>query len=347
MNNHQGTKIIRLVGTWINDYLPDRNVVSDKTVTNYETAMSLFLDFLEQKKHITVGTLSPQCFATVNIEDWLDWLSKTRKCGSNTCNNRLSALRSFLKYVARTDKSFAYLYADAQTIPLRKVANKPVKGISRNGLKAFFSVFTQSTNTGKKYLTLFTLMYNCGLRLDEILSIRIKNLRLEAPHPSVTVMGKGSKIRTLTILPKTKAMLEAYMRVFHKGQANELSYLFYSRNLGPTGKCSQMAVSKQLKLHAAKAHELCADVPPNFHCHQLRHACASHLLENGLNVVQLSRFLGHRNLSTTMVYIDVNLAMKQAALEKMDDDSTKGIKKKWKNSDSLSKACGIRKLEEK
>lgn len=347
MKNRQATKIIRLLGTWIHDYLPLRNVTSSKTLSNYETALTLYLEFLENEKSVRIGTLSADHFETGYIEEWLVWLGAERKCSAATCNNRLSAVRSFLKYVARMEKSLSYLYAEAQAIPSQKAITKPVEGLSKKGLKALLSVIEQTTKTGRKYLALFTLIYNCGLRIDEALSITLKDLHLEATdHPSVTVLGKGSKMRTLAILPRTKKLLEAYMKTFHCGISDETNYLFYSRNTGPTGKSSQAAISKQLKGYAKLAHEICNEVPLGFHCHQLRHACATHLLEDGINIVQLSRFLGHSDLSTTMRYIDVGLHMKTEALTKMDYDSNKGIKQKWKGSESLVEACGLRRKKE-
>lgn len=342
MSNSRNTKIIRLLGSWVNDYLPLRNVTSDKTLKNYESSLCLFLEFLEKEKGIKIGTLSAASFETGYIEEWMDWLHGTRACGASTCNNRLSALRSFLKYVSRNEKSLSYLYVEAQAIPLLKTVTAPVEGMSRKGLKTLFSVIDQRNRTGRKYLTLFTLVYNCGLRIDEALSITLKDLHLEAEHPSVTVIGKGSKMRTLAILPRTRKLLEAYIATYHGKAHHETHYLFYSRNTGPTGKSSQTAISKQLRIYAKQAHEICSEVPLDLHCHQFRHACATHLLEDGINIVQLSRFLGHSNLSTTMRYIDVGLQMETEALAKIDCDSNNGIKPKWKKSQSLAEACGLK-----
>lgn len=346
MGKAKDTRMIRLLGSWANDYLPLRNVTSDKTLKTYTTSLSLFLEFLETEKGVRVGTLSESRFEANCIEDWMGWLQRTRSCSAATCNNRLSALRSFLKYVSRKDKSLSYLYAEAQVIPLRKVVHTPVKGISRKGLKTLLSVIDQRTRTGKKYLALFTLIYNCGLRLDEVLSITLRNLRLEGEQASITVMGKGSKVRTLAILPRTKRLLESYIETHHRKPFEQENYLFYSRNTGPRGKSSQAAVSKQLRVYARRAHEICDEVPPSLHCHQLRHACATHLLEDGINIVQLSRFLGHSNVTTTMRYIDVGLQMKADALAKIDCESTKGIKSKWKSAQSLAEACGLRSFKE-
>ena len=68
---------------------------------------------------------------------------------------------------------------------------------------------------------------------------------------------------------------------------------------------TQSAMDKVLKKHAGIAHEICKEVPLGLHAHQLRHAKASHWLEDGMNIIQISFLLGHEQLQTTMIYLDV------------------------------------------
>ena len=110
---------------------------------------------------------------------------------------------------------------------------------------------------------------------------------------------------------------------------------------------SQTAVSKRLKLHAKSASSLCADVPLNLHAHQLRHAKASHWLDDGINIVQISLLLGHQQLETTMVYLDVTLEQKSLALKCREDGYVHDIQKKWQcNQNSLSALCGVKSLKD-
>jgi len=340
--NQLTLRITHLIGEWINIYLPSQNIRSEKTARNYEYAISLFLDFLEKDKRVDSLSIVPDDFCPQNMEEWIKWLTNNRNCCPATCNNRLGALRTFLKYVARTDHSLAYLYHEAQAIPLQKVLKKAVTGVSKKGLKSLLSVPDQRTSTGRKYLTLFTVMYNIASRLDEILSLTIRDLHIDVSSAYVTVIGKGSKIRTLYLLPRTVTLLRKYLKEFHGSFPAPVSYVFYSRNIGPRGKISQVAVNKQLKKYAMKAHETCTEVPVSLHCHQIRHSAATHWLDNGMNIVQISTILGHSNIQTTMVYFDINLEMKKKAIEKIEDETISKIPKKWKFQNSLSVSCGIK-----
>ena len=342
--NKPALRITHLIGEWINIYLPSQNIRSAKTAKNYEYAIALYLDFLEKEKHVDCISIVPDDFNPQNMEEWLIWLGTSRNCCSATCNNRLGALRTFLRYVARTDRALSYLYHEAQAIPLRKVIKRPIKSISKKGLKALLSTPDQRTKIGRKYLTLFIVMYDTGVRLDEILSLTIRNVHIDESIPHITVIGKGSKIRTLSLLPRTVKLLRNYLDESKVKNSGSDSYVFYSRNTGPSGKSSQVAVNKQLKKYAGIAHKVCSEVPLSLHCHQIRHSSATHWLANGMNIVQISALLGHSNIETTMVYLDINLEMKAIALQKVEDETISKIPKKWKLKSNLAESCGIKSI---
>ena len=203
-----------------------------------------------------------------------------------------------------------------------------------------------STRTGCRDLVLLIVMYNTAARIDEILSMKIQQLHLDTDKPNVTVFGKGSKIRTLYLLPKAVAHLKRYMKEFHAEQPDPESYIFYSRNIGVMCKMSQEAVNKQLKKYAVSAHSICSEVPVNLHAHQIRHAKASHWLEDGMNIVQISFLLGHSNIQTTMAYLDITTEEETKALATLEDENNRNISKKWKSDmSSLAAFCGVHEMK--
>ena len=94
---------------------------------------------------------------------------------------------------------------------------------------------------------------------------------------------------------------------------------------------TELAIDKRLKMYGKKAHEICVDVPLTIHAHQFRHGKASHWIEDGLNVLQVSFLLGHKHLETTMVYLDITTEDKAKALAMLENENDKKITKKWKN----------------
>ena len=84
------------------------------------------------------------------------------------------------------------------------------------------------------------------------------------------------------------------------------------------------------------------------HAHQFRHAKASHWLEDGMNIVQISFLLGHAQLQTTMIYMDITIEQEAKAMATLESENDKKVTAKWKNTDtSISSLCGISKLSKK
>ena len=340
---NESVMIARYINSFLNEYVPSQKSRSSHTLKSYQYALALYIGFLDTEKKICAESLCGGCFSRTIIEEWLQWLIKQRGCSPETCNNRLASLRAFLKYLGSREISLLYLSEDATRIPRKKEVRKKVKGMSKKAVQVLLSVPDLSTKAGRRDLALMIIIYSTAARMDEILSLKTEQLHLNAEKPNVTIIGKGSKIRTLYLLPKAVTHLKKYLKVFHGDTPDPKAYVFYSRNTGPHGKMSQTAVSKRLKKHAGAAHEMCDEVPRDLHAHQLRHAKASHWLEDGMNIVQISFLLGHEQLQTTMVYLDITLEQELKALQTLEDENDKKVSKKWKNvKGGLAEFCGVK-----
>lgn len=110
-------------------------------------------------------------------------------------------------------------------------------------------------------------------------------------------------------------------------KSNPDSFVFYSRMKGYRNKMTQTAVAKQLRKYAAVAHEESSEVPLDLHAHQIRHAKASHWLEDGMNIVQISFLLGHADVKTTMVYLDITTEQEEKALATLENEKDREMPK--------------------
>lgn len=338
-------ELAKHIYNWLHVHTSSIQSNSPHTIKTYSITLSLFVGFLEGKKKIDLSSLNVGCFSRNYIEEWILWLKEERGCSPQTCNIRLTALRTFLKYLADRDLSCLALYQCTTLIPRQKVEKKKVIGMSKEAIKILLSVPDVSTKTGRRDLVLLIILYCTAARIDEILSMRISQLHLETDKPYITVIGKGRKIRTLYILPKGVSHLKKYMEEFHLANPNPDAFVFYSRNKGIFGKMTPESVNKQLKKYATLAHGICKEVPLGLHAHQIRHTKASHWLEDGMNIVQISFLLGHVSLHTTMIYLDITTEQELKALATLEDENQKNTPKKWKSeSDSLAAFLGIKEI---
>ena len=320
---NESVMIARHINTFLNEYVPSQKSRSCHTLKSYRYALALYIGFLDTEKKISAESLCGGCFDREIIEQWLKWLMEQRGASPETCNNRLASLRTFLKYLGSREISLLYLCQDATRIPRKKQVRKKVKGMSKKAVQALLQAPDLSTKAGRRDLTLMIAIYSTAARIDEILSLKTEQLHLDGQKPNVTIIGKGSKIRTMYLLPKAVSHLKKYIKEFHGDTPYPKAYVFYSRNTGPHGKMSQTAVNKQLKKHAKTVRKICDEVPLNIHAHQLRHAKASHWLQDGMNIVQISFLLGHEQLQTTMVYLDITTEQELKALKTLEDENDK------------------------
>jgi len=267
----EAIKISRYINAFLTEYAPQHKTNSEHTLKSYEYALSLYIDFLETEKHIQAENFNGDCFSRTFIEEWLVWIATKRACSPASCNVRLASLRAFLKYLGSRDIAYRHLFQEATLIESRKSVHKKVIGMSKKAIQVLLSVPDVSTKTGRRDMALMIMIYSTAARIDEILSLKVKQLNLKAKKPYATVIGKNDKIRTLYLLPQVVAHMKKYLEEHHGKDPNPEAYVFYSRNAGIFGMMTQPAVKKRLLLQAKKAHRICADVPLDLHAHQLRH----------------------------------------------------------------------------
>lgn len=333
----------RYVFDWIMTYLPKQRLESPKTQKNYKLSIKLFLDYLESKG---ITNLTFACLKPDMINGWIQWMLEKRGNCAQTCNTRLAALKSFIKYIGVRDTTMKSLYYDiSEYVENIKAPKRKVHGFSRAAITALFTVPDKSKK-GIRDLAFMVLLYGAALRLDEILSIQIKHLHLDTDNPFVTIIGKRNILRSPYLLSGIVKHMNHYISVYHGDSPVPEDFLFYSPCGSARAKLSQESMRKRTKQIASKAHERCSEVPLSLHPHQFRHARAQHMLEDGISIAELSKYLGHSNIDTTMVYLDVSIEQMKKAIEKLENESNiPKIEKSWKGKSSeiaeLRKSLGF------
>jgi len=342
-SNNEAVTFSRYISDFLYDYAPNMLTNSKHTLKSYKDALTLYIHFLESES-ITPSAFNRACFERLRIEKWIRWLKEIRGCSPDTCNVRLASIRVFLEYVGSRDVGLIYLYQDAKLIKRQKCVRKKVSGLTRDAVTTMLATPDTAKDIGRRDLVLMILLYATAARLDEILSLKIKQIHVEGEkNPYVTIIGKGQKLRTLYLLPKAVAHIKKYMNEIHGNSADPDAYFFYSRVGGKYAKLTEPAIDKRLKKYAKEVHENNPEVPLNLHAHQFRHAKASHWIEDGLNIMQVSFLLGHAQLETTMVYLDITTEDKAKAIATLETENDKTVSKRWKNPNgTLSGFCGLR-----
>ena len=300
-------QLAAMMSDWLRAYLPSTRFRSRHTIDCYESALSLYLDFLEKNKHVTETTIDEECFRQQWIEEWISEAHNSRNNSKRTCDLRLSCIRSLLKYLSSRNTLFLPYYIDAMDIKkLMRGHGRQVEGLSKHATAVLFSAMKPVDSVTYRDKVFFTVMYDTGARVSEVRCIRIRDLALEDKSPHVIVCGKGEKHRTLLFSPDTVNLLKAYITDAHGCRPWPEGYLFYSRTKGKSTPVSVDAINCRLKVYARQAHEKCPEIPENLHTHQLRHSVCTHMFQDGINLAKISAYFGHESLETTRIYLGIN-----------------------------------------
>ena len=306
---------------------------SGYTVNGYKIAMRSFADFATDRLGANVGNFDITYFTDSNVSRFLEWLQDKHGDSAKTCNMRLCQLRAFLKYASKEPEIMPYYLAIRQI--RRFIVEKQAHAedpLTKNAIAVLMKTPGTDTLQGLRYTAIMALLYTMALRIDELLSAKIKDAVLWGTHPSITVVGKGRKVRTLYIMDAPLKLLKKFISIAHGEHPNQEAYIFFSKSGGIFCKSTARGVNKQLEKYATQAHKQCPEVPIHIHAHQFRHSLATHLLEDNMNVFQISKLLGHESVDTTMTYLGVTAAMTNEAIKKVESEAARAIKPQWKKN---------------
>lgn len=327
--------------TWyfLNEYMPNRLNRSPKTIASYRDSLSIFRRFVAEKLNISMSKFKFSDCSRDCIFDFRDYL-KQKGNAPSTINVRVTALHAYLTYAADDDISLQSIVLQIAAIPPLKVpqTDKPV--VSDEALEIMFTS-TDNTLKGIRDQTFMILLYDSAVRLNEILSLRIKDLNLEGEYPCILLHGKGNKERRAVISVKTADHIRNYLRIYHP-KPNPDNYLFYTTIKNSTGKMSHGNGQRIIKKYASIARKSGIALPESIYPHMFRRTKATALYQNEVPLEMISTLLGHSQLETTKIYAKPSIEQMKEAMSRVETPCAEE-KPIWPtDEESLAKLAGLR-----
>lgn len=280
-------------------------------------AIESFLTFLASEKGDAKKTLD--CYRTdllffeketkkekaedLNSDDYLSFLLKLSEKGYSkaSLSRKAMALRGLYRYLKGEGK-IDVLLSNLKTPEREKRLPKTLKD---SEIRQLFQSVETTDYKGLLDLTMMELCYSCGLRVSELVCLRIDQINFKGNYLKVT--GKGNKERIVPISKEASSYLALYMKERRtKKKAGKV--LFVHKDGSPT---SRQYFFLMLRKRAKEA-----GIKTPLHPHMLRHSFATTLLENGAPIRQVQELLGHSQVETTMIYTHVSATLKKEAYDK-------------------------------
>lgn len=293
------------------DRLQQQRGASQNTIAAYRDNFRLLLAFAKRELNKAPSELDLSDLDAPFITRFLSHLEKERGNGARTRNARLAAVHSFFLYVSFREPSHAALIKRVLAIPHKRAEKKLIAFLTRPELEALLASPDQSMESGRRDHAILLLAIQTGLRVSELIHLRLEDVKLDRSGAHVRCRGKGRKERVTPLTTQTTRSLRAYLRDRH---AAPDSPVFLSRS---GTQMSRDAVERLIEKHRTRAAKDCPTLSKKrVSPHVLRHTSAMLLLESGIDRSVIALWLGHESIETTEVYLHANLATKERAIAK-------------------------------
>lgn len=300
-----------LVQQFFVDYMLQQRAMSPRTVASYRDTFVLLLRFAEKQLGKAPCSLQLSDITAKFLVAFLDHLEQDRHNSARSRNIRLAAVRSFLKFAARLDLTNLGVIEQALAVPMKRFDRTMVGFLPREQMLAVMDVPTH-TWIGQRDRLLLTLMFNTGARVSEMIGVRVNDV-VVGPTSSVRLRGKGRKQRSL---PLWKATARAVRDWLHLNPWLQDESPLLPRRDGKPMTRANVALRLKLAVEAATVkYPGLADISVS--PHTVRHSTAMSLLQSGANESEIALWLGHESPSTTHMYVEADLEMKERALARL------------------------------
>lgn len=319
------------LGSWIKrfliEHLPTERNLAVNTVRSYRDCLTLLLPFAARRCGRPVERLQVEDLTADRVTAFLGHLERERGCSARTRNQRLSAIRSFARYVSMRDVALVEWAASIRDIPQKKAARRRIDWLSAEDMEAMIAATSRRSVSGLVERALLLFLYNTGARASEASGLRTEDLHIPertGENARATIHGKGGRVRVTPIWTRTAKALAA----LSADRPGHCRTVFWSRHRKPY---TRHGISDLVKRAAARVPELAGQrITP----HVLRHTCACHLLRSGVDLNTIRAWLGHVSLETTNVYVEVDPRAKEEAMKATSPPGA-GDRRRWRTKKGL------------
>jgi integrase/recombinase XerD len=278
--------------------------VSSNTIVSYRDTFRLLFTFAQARLRKPPSALVLEDLDAAFVNAFLQDLEKKRGASIRTRNLRLTAIRSFFRFVSFEEPARSALIQRVLAIPSKRHDKREVHFLTRPEIEAILAVPDRTTWLGRRDHTLLLLAVQTGLRLSELIGL--------GAGAHVRCIGKGRKERCTPLTKLARDALKAWLK---EPMRHGTKALFPNVH---GGRLSADSVQALLSKYARVAKESCPSLASKrVSPHVLRHSAAMELLQAGVDCSVIALWFGHEAIETTQTYLHAHLALKEAALAKL------------------------------
>ena len=292
------TPLAPLVTAFFRQNLAVEKGVSKNTLTSYSYAFKFLCRYISRRLGKSPSALALEDLDAAMVRDFLEHLERDGANTARTRNLRLTAIRSFMQYVEYEIPSALEQVRRVLAISSKRTQERLINHLSKEEMRVILEAPDPSTRRGIRDQAMLYLGFAAGLRVSELVGLRLNDIELDGPYPSILVRGKGRRQRRLPLWKEATRALRAWLAA--RG-ASPVPEVFLNRR-GEVLTCSGFTyiVKKYVNVAMPQSPGLSEKrVSP----HVLRHTCAMNILQATRDIRKVALWLGHSSLKSTEIYL--------------------------------------------
>ena len=304
--------LARTVHSFFAEYLPEQRGVSRHTLLSYRDSVTLLLRFVARSCHRDAVNLDLENISPQAVLAFLNHLEKERHNKASSRNVRLAAIHAFFRYVGTHAPECIEQAQRILGIPFKRTRAAPVDYLEEREVDAVLKCVDRTTSQGRRDYALLALLINTGARAQETVDLNVCDVQLASPA-GVKLFGKGRKTRICPLWPETAHVLRDFVTEMAL-DARSTAPLFCNLR---GQRLTRFGITYILSKRCRAAEGICPSLAKKrLHPHCMRHSTAMLLLKSGVDIVNVSHWLGHASIETTNRYATADLDMKRQAIAK-------------------------------
>ena len=318
---------------YLTDYMVNVRGSTARTIESYRYAFVFLLEYYASELKIPADAITLNDFTYEHILGFYVWLEKERKAGISTRNQRQSAINSFSRYLMYERPEYLPEYQKILGIPIKKGPQKEISYLKADGVKLLLEQIPAGTKEGLRDYVKLSHMYTTGIRVSELISIRVKDISLSKPY-TLLVHGKGQKNRFVPINAAIVQSIQKYLHAMGYEDPSKLDNWLFINHMRQ--QFTRQGISYIVQKYSKRAREANPDlIPQDMSPHKIRHSTAMNLVNSGVDLIYIRDLLGHVSVKTTEVYARTDAKLKREAIEAASKELVPRQDAEWENDTGL------------
>ncbi len=318
---------------YLTGYLPNDRGSTPMTIDSYRYVFILYLTYMQEEHHISADRIQISDLTHKNVMLFLEWLQERRKNGIATRNQRQAVINSFVRFLMYEFPEHLDEYQRILGIPIKKAPQKEISYMKTDGIKLLMAQVAIESSDGLRDYVMLSLLYTTGLRVSELINIRVKDLSLHVPY-TLIVHGKGQKSRYVPLMGNIIPFIQKYLAQKGYDRQEKIDEWLFKNHMKT--QFTRQGINYIVSKYAKRAREINPEIiTKDFSPHKMRHSTAMGLVDSGVDLIYIRDLLGHVSVKTTEVYAKADARRKREAIEAASKEIVPPEMAEWDNNTDL------------